>query len=230
MHERNSFVTLTYAPEHLPPDWSLEPKEVQRWLKRLRERVGPFRYYGCGEYGDMNGRPHYHFLLFGVDFSDDRLPLSDGKTGRLYTSKTLDASWKYGLTAIGEFTFESAAYVARYCLKKVSAPSMPSYSRIDSETGEYYEVEREFVRMSLRPGIGAKWFDLYKDDCFPSDEVVHKGRKFRVPRYYEGRIDPVFLEGVKLARLEKAVAETRERLEVSGRVAERRLTLYRRDL
>jgi hypothetical protein len=41
--------------------------------------------------------------------------------------------------------------------------------------------------MSRRPGIGKKWYDEYKEDLFPSDEVPVPGHGVfkKVPRYYE---------------------------------------------
>lgn len=231
MHEANCFITLTFDNEHLPRDGGLDVRHWQLFAKRLRKRVGPFRFFQCGEYGEQNLRPHYHACLFGVDFLSDRLVLRDsGSGGRLWTSDVLNATWGQGFCSLGALTYESAAYVARYVMKKVAGPSMPSYARVDATTGEYFEVKREFVTMSRRPGVGATWFDKYMSDVFPSDEVVHNGRRFRPPRFYDGRLDSVFLEGVKLKRLEKAVEESRERLAVREEVAERRLTHYRRDL
>ena len=39
--------------------------------------------------------------------------------------------------------------------------------------------------MSLKPAIGKRWFDTYKTDCYPSDFITQKGRKLRVPKYYD---------------------------------------------
>ena len=82
----SSFITLTYDDEHLPINGSLDKNESKKFIKRLREHlsrnnwfqreiyafglklsVPDFKYYICGEYGDLDGRPHYHAIIFGVD-------------------------------------------------------------------------------------------------------------------------------------------------------------------
>ena len=70
MHEKCSFLTLTYDPENEPPGRTLDPDDVQLWMKRFRERLrseyGIFvRQYLIGEYGDETQRPHYHSAPFG---------------------------------------------------------------------------------------------------------------------------------------------------------------------
>ena len=91
------------------------------FLKRLR-RAYPdavIRYFGCGEYGEELGRPHYHLCIFGFDFPDKVFhKMSCGF--KLYRSETLNKLWSHGHCLIGALTFESAGYVARYCTKKVT--------------------------------------------------------------------------------------------------------------
>lgn len=229
MHERSCFLTLTYDKDNLPIDGSLRLDHWQNFAKKVRRDWRPFRFFMCGEYGDENLRPHYHALMFGLDFSEERILLRRSKSGDLFTSKPLADAWGKGMVAFGNLTFESAAYVARYCMKKLPSKNMPSYGRV-SEHGEYYEVKREFATMSRNPGIGATWLDKFLSDVYPSDELVHEGRKFRPSRYFDQRIDPAFLEGVKEARLAKSVEVTRERMEVIEECAERRLTFFRREL
>src|SRR4051794_29862641 len=40
LHEENCFITLTYAPEHLPPGGTLVVKDFQDFMKRLRFEFG----------------------------------------------------------------------------------------------------------------------------------------------------------------------------------------------
>ena len=140
----------------------------------------PVRYYLCGEYGDRTARPHYHCCLFGEDFVADRQPFRRTAVGWLYTSQLLADVWGLGHCLIGDLTFESAAYVARYCLKKISGPPAAAH---------YAGREPEFALMSRRPGIGAAWFHQYLSDVFPSDECVVRGRSCKPPRYYLKRLE-----------------------------------------
>lgn len=118
MHDTNCFLTLTYEDKHLPPDYSLDLTAYQQFLKRLRSHIGsPIKFFGCGEYGDLEQRPHYHFLIFGWRPSD--LKLHTEKNGvKTYTSEKLSGLWPYGFNTVGELTYQTAAYCARYVLKK----------------------------------------------------------------------------------------------------------------
>ena len=199
LNELNCFITLTY--EKLPEDGSLDKTEFQRFMKRLRKRVGPVRFYHCGEYGEKNGRPHYHALLFGYDFPD-RVFLSEKNGIKSYTSEILSQLWPLGFSAVGDVTFESAAYVARYILKKINGElSDEHYSNKDTGVIK----QSEYTTMSRRPGIGKLWFDKFKTDVFPSDEVIVRGKQCSPPRYYGDlldKLDPMMYEMVKSIRKE----------------------------
>jgi len=207
LHTSNSFITLTYSPEHLPFDNGLHYDHFQKFLKRLRKHIEPnsVRYYMAGEYGGQFGRPHFHAILFGVDF-DDKVLHSRSPTGfKLYTSPTLERLWPFGFSSIGGVTFESAAYVARYILKKqTGAAAESSYKSVDTDTGEMFVRNPEFNRMSLKPGIGAGWLTKFQSDVYPHDEVVINGTKSKPPRYYDklySRVNPVSLDEIKSKRV-----------------------------
>lgn len=212
MHENifateSSFLTLTYAPEHLPQHASLVPEDAQKFIKRLRRRLGSrvVRYFLCGEYGETLARPHYHVLLFGCAFTDDRRPYKQTPFGQTYTSAFLDDVWGLGQCVIGNVSFESAGYVARYSLKKITGQmARGHYQTIDPATGEIIIRAPEFVRMSLKPAIGRPFFDLYKNDLYPHDYVVHENKKMRVPRYYDSKLPPEVLADLKLKRKKRA--------------------------
>jgi len=210
MHDASSFITLTYANEHLPDPPSLDYSHYQKFMKRLRKEVGPIRYYACGEYGDNNFRPHFHACLFGIDFSKDRKFFDTSPSGHpLYRSPTLERIWPWGFSSIADLSFESAAYVARYCLKKITGDeSEHHYRHVNHDTGEVTQLTPEFARMSLKPGIGGRWFDLYSSDVYNGhDYVVVNGKQCRPPRYFDRlleRSDPVRYEEVKTDRVKSA--------------------------
>lgn len=185
LHERNSFVTLTYDEEHLPPDGGLRYRDFQLFMKRVRKRFPGTRFYMCGEYGDLHKRPHYHAALFGLAF-DDQVAIGRSAAGSvIYRSDLLSSLWLDGHSSVGELTRESAAYIARYVIKKLSGPpAQTAYSRVDADTGEVFQVMPEFTRMSLRPGIAARWVERYHADVYPTDRINTNGRLRKPPRYY----------------------------------------------
>lgn len=146
MHEKNSFVTLTYDEQNMPLNEegtpTLVPAHMQNFLKRLRNRVpNKIRFYGVGEYGTAGMRginPHFHLCLFGVGQEQ---------------YQAIDDSWKcrqtgdsIGFTFTGDLTPQSAAYVAGYVQKK---------NQYNKDMYEELNIHPEYARMSNRPGIGA---------------------------------------------------------------------------
>jgi hypothetical protein len=188
LHEKNCFITLTYDDEHLPNGGSLHYPDFQKFIKRLRKKFpkSDIRYYMAGEYGTTFGRPHFHACIFGFDFDDKKLWKRTASNSLLYRSKDLEALWSFGYTSVGDVTFESAAYVARYIMKKVTGDEANThYSYCDLSTGELLKLTPEFNRMSLKPGIGANWLEKYHADVYPHDYVEIRGQICTPPKYYD---------------------------------------------
>lgn len=191
MHEENCFITLTYNNQNLPSDMGLVKRHFQLFMKRLRKKFGNgIRFFHSGEYGDKFGRPHYHAILFGLDFKD-RVFLKNSPSGfSLYTSESLSNLWGKGYVSVADVSFNSAAYIARYVVKKINGKdSDEHYSSVDVSTGEVVVRSKEYATMSLKPAIGRSWFDEYKTSLYPRDSVVVKTLKgfkeFSIPRYYD---------------------------------------------
>lgn len=188
LHEQNCFVTLTFSNEHLPVDYSVHPRHMQLFMKKLRKFIFPrkVRFYLGAEYGDENLRPHYHVILFGYDFNDkifyERTPRGDV----LYTSRNLSKLWPYGLCTIGAVTFESAGYTARYSTKKITGPKASDfYLRQHPLHGFICRVRPEFSLMSRRPGIGHGYAIKYQDEILRNDSVIVRGKELKPPRYFD---------------------------------------------
>jgi len=229
LHKASCFITLTYSDEHLPGDRGLCLDDWQRFMKRLRKNVGKVRFFHCGEYGEITARPHYHACIFGQDFSADRVLFKMTKDGhRLYTSEVLTETWGLGHAIIGDVTFESAAYVARYVMKKVTG---------DKAESHYGGRRPEYVTMSRNPGLGAGWFEKYGDETFRDDFVVINGKRCRVPKFYDDRFAELHPEEfcrVKARRVAAASQHsedtTRERLDDRETVQVERVKLLRRSV
>lgn len=168
-------------------------------MKRLRKKYGNgIRVFYCGEYGSIvnSHRPHFHAILFGHDFRDKKAWKKNKRGDIVYTSEELELLWQKGFCTLGNVTFQSAAYVARYIMKKVTGPqSEEHYQRIDPETGEIYYKKPEFCHMSK--GIGRKWIEKYERDAYSGDFIVIEGKKIPVPRFY----DKVLAEKEEITRL-----------------------------
>lgn len=238
MHESNAFVTLTYNDDNLPADSSLNYRHFQLFMKRLRRRYGKVRFYMCGEYGDLYGRPHFHSCLFGIDFSDRYFWRQSPAGFRLFRSPSLEEIWTFGNAEIGDVTFESAAYVARYVTKKVTGAAAAEHYRIvDPDTGEVYDRVPEFTHMSLKPGIGFAWYDKFSKEVFPHDRVVVRGKEVKPPRYYKRLLnsrDAVLDDCVDMDRylkgIELAEDNTERRLADKEVVCRARIKSLKRNL
>lgn len=221
MHKECCFLTLTYNDEHLPKNGTLVRSDPQLFLKRLRDGLSPkrFRFYGCGEYGERTGRPHYHLILFGCDFPDKQFYKSAKGGQRLYTSRFVAKYWPFGFNVLGDVDFDSCAYVARYVTKKISG---------DKAAAHYGDRLPEFSMMSRMPGVGSTWFAKFGSHAYEWDSVIFKGREVRPPRFYDTRyevIDSDRLALVKRERRRHALAHSEDNTSARRHVKEEVLRL-----
>lgn len=223
--ERACFITLTYNDKHLPGDNSLNKEHFKDFLKRFRKAINvKIRYFMCGEYGDISWRPHYHAIIFNYDFRKPQwyrkklhqprqqmqyLPTENP----YYISSFLSELWPFGNHIITNCNFETAAYVARYCVKKITGDKAEEhYNRLvidwNEYTGEIYNMQEvqlqpEYATMSRAKGIGREWYEIYKDDCYPSNYLIKDGNKIPIPKYYDKLLekeDEVLYNQVKIER------------------------------
>lgn len=237
--------------------------DFQRFIRRLRKALGrggaflslphdyahtpvrshgapphtPIRFYMGAEYGERYDRPHYHACMFNLQFSDLR-KFKEERGNTLYTSDTLTKLWGKGHCTVGELTFESAAYTARYIMKKQTGDNAKlHYKRIDRETGEIIQLTPEFNKMSLKPGIGAEWIQKYHRDVYPHGKVITRGFESNPPKYYDKllkRNSPDEHDAVKTDRETEAYAKrndnTEQRLKAKETVAKAKLNQKKRGL
>lgn len=259
MHADNAFITLTYNDQHLPPGGTLIKKHFWDFAKRLRRFIEPrkIRIFYCGEYGEQCkscersrrkcicpkfepglGRPHFHALLFGHDFADKQAWKSNGRGDRRFTSESLSRLWGMGFVTTGAVTFDSAAYVARYCTKKKHGDEAEAHYRsVVADTGEIIERLPEFAQASLRPAIAKGWFEKFHDDVYPDDFVVVKGQRMKPSKYFDKQLelaDSATAQSIKELRRAFAAAHqadnTPERLAVRKKCKEAQISQLEREL
>lgn len=235
--ENNCFLTLTYSDANLPSDGSLNKRHWQLFMKKLRKRFSgsTIRFYMCGEYGDSFSNPHFHACIFGFDFPDKEL-FSTKHGVNLSRSSILESLWPYGFSTIGDVNFESAAYVARYVLKKVGGKLSDShYQAVLGSTGEIVHLMPEFTLMSRRPGIASGWWHKYHSDT-DKDFLTMRGVKMRPPKFYDRLLHqhyPEVLNEHKLTRKSKAllsVDNSPDRLAVRHELAQLRSSKLKRGI
>lgn len=204
LYPDNAFITLTYDNKHLPKDKKLSKKHFRLFIKRLRVLYPGIRYFACGEYGPQTLRPHYHAIVFNW-FPKDAQAIGPGEYGGYrYLSKELDKIWANGSTELGDVSLASAGYVARYTLKKLG-----------SNTGE-------FITMSLRPGIGFRYFQEHIYDIYDTDKIYFnfgKNKAVTPFRYFDklfNEIDAKKLEELKQVRVSSANLSVASRLFSAG--------------
>lgn len=215
--QHNYFLTLTYDDQHVPVSFDRETGEerltlhmdhVSQFMKRLRAWMKDhydhegIRFFAASEYGDRTFRPHYHMLLFNCPLPDLRFYSVNFQKDVVYTSETLRDLWQHGQVIVGDLTINSAGYVARYCLNKLTGPAGEFYYR--------HGIEPEQSRMSRRPGIAQKYFDEESGKIYASDRIFlvdQEGHPFKVrpPRYFDKLAEKIMdLDKVKVQRLRNA--------------------------
>nr|QJB19156.1 MAG: replication initiator protein [Microvirus sp.] len=215
MHPEGCFLTLTYNRQNLPDDYSINKRDWQLFAKRLREHSPrPIRFFACGEYGSEHGafpyQPHYHALVFGYRPNDLKLH-SRKNNNPLYTSQKISKLWPHGFSTIGELNYKTAAYCARYTLKKIGGDrAADHYTRVHPVTGMIHQVKPEAIWPSRNPGIGFSWFQKYKSDVFPSDYLIWEGKKHPVPKFYIKLLEEEERERVKRTRRQNTVGRPNE--------------------
>lgn len=240
LHDSSCFLTCTYEDEHLPEGNTLVVRDHQLFMKRLRKKMGQgVRFYMCGEYGEKNLRPHYHYLLFNKDFSDKKFyKMSKDGESKMYTSALAEELWQKGLCVLGDVTLDSCAYVARYICDKITGEMAEAHYEAVTTDGVVVSRVPEFTCQSRNPGIASAWYEKFgKHSHLAGDFAVLDGKRVRMPRFYDSRFeltDPEELAKLKKRRLANARRfrknNTRDRLRVREVVTLKRLKMSQRSV
>lgn len=253
-HEVSYFCTFTYDNKHLPFASSVNPdtgeiintptlvkKDFQLFIKRLRRAYtkNHIKYYCAGEYGSTTARPHYHAIIFGLDIPDLEVYKHDSRGYNLYNSEWLNNIWKKGYVVIGNVTFDTCAYTARYIMKKQSGDNAKIYSDLN--------IEKEFALMSSKPAIGREFYENNVDYFKDFDRIYLSscdgGLSFRIPRYFMNLLENGYSEdwerikenrklisdNQKDLKMSKTSLSYLEQLEVEEDIKKNRIKALKRD-
>lgn len=172
MHEKNSFITLTYADEHLTSP-KLQYEDFQKFMRRLRKTQNdPIGLFVTGEYGSETLRPHWHAIVFNWRPNDLKEHYKNGRGDQVYTSESLTKLWGKGHAELGSVTIDSAGYVARYAAKAWD------------QSNELYREYKPISKKSQKYAIGKKWLEKFWEDIFNYGELRVDGKRVPIPRYY----------------------------------------------
>lgn len=238
LYANNCFLTLTYNEENLPikdvinketgeliTGHPLVKEHLQKFIKRLRrnyeyhKKHTGIRFYACGEYGGRSMRPHYHLALFNIDTTTwgDIKQIGNNKQGdALFTSERIEKIWGKGFITIGDLTPQSAAYIARYMLKKQKGDGKAWYY-------ESRGIVTEYTSMSVKPGISAIWYEQNKDKYWLQDKIIVPQRNkapatVKTPQYFDKLLekeDPEKLKNIKESRQRRGEQQRKIRAQQS---------------
>lgn len=190
------FLTLTYDDLHIRTHTtmnmetgekfegtSIQECDMQNFWKRCRKnlKLDHLKYLNVMEYGGQTGRPHAHAVVFGLplDIAQFKKIGNNSQGDALWTSKQLEDLWKLGQVTIGEVTFQSISYVARYTLKKTKAQYDDWWYMSQGKSKEW---------KSSSQGLGRWYYENHKDEIYKRDCVPildNNGNPQKPPKCYD---------------------------------------------
>lgn len=235
---------ITYTD--LDDEWAgmLVPEDLKQFNKNLRQIAARewgqnegIRFIACGEYGSLEKRPHYHLIIFGIDLPTESFyhPRIDWRKCTYWQNEIIERAWGgsnkawdgmdrinpkcRGICNITEANWDDIAYVARYVMKKING--------VESE--DYYAMQgqiKEFFRSSRKPGIGAPYYEKFKNEIYSIDKILIENKKgskwMQPPKYFDD-----LLEKEDPKRLEEIKAKRRERAYQANKIKDRTTSLTR---
>lgn len=177
-YEYSTFATFTYSDDFLPSD-GVSRDVMTHLTRRLYQRNNKsLRYYGVGEYGGTFSRPHYHFILFGVNLLDS--PLFTSVSPNFDNTFRCDCpSWRFGHVVLEDACGANMAYVAGYVKSKLN----PAKVKV-LEAGRNPTCNT----MSLKPPIGYCYMLENKDKLIADGCVKLGGHEYVLPTYFKQNI------------------------------------------
>lgn len=179
--DKACFFTLTYEDKFIPADGSINKHDLQCFFKRVRKDVKNIKYFGCGEYGDLTLRPHYHGIIFGVDYNEKEI---------------IDENWKKGFIQIGTVTADSCQYVVGYIRKK-----------LNGLMGHIAYGPREEPFQLVSKGLGKDYLKRNINQIELMKKCTVQGKNYGLPLYYKRQLSDELNEEIALKALDDERSE-----------------------
>lgn len=143
-------------PEILSTREMVSSEELERIRNGIKEE-GRFKYYGVSEYGDLNLRPHWHYILFNVRDINN-----------------IDLAWNKGIIEIDpDVNVNNIDYVLKYMVKE----------RKDSCPADN-QKEVSFMSKGIGERVADEEFVKYIRTERGNQVINSRGTKIPLPRYY----------------------------------------------
>lgn len=211
----NYFITLTYDDCNVPSNGSLNKRDYQLFLKRLRKRFPDtkIRYLISGEYGDRSMRPHFHLILFNLPlkdltdkFKEAEWELESGfdKNGDYIHKKRLKRLRTHSKPPQGQYPlyysktihecwdYNGMISVGRFSYDTAAYISQYCTKKVNPKNKDQYAklgIIPEFLAASTHPGIGAGYAEEKDDLLYAWDKIVIANKDgahlSSVPRYFD---------------------------------------------
>lgn len=175
-----SFNCLTYTDRSLPYSASgipsIRKKDFQNFMKRFRKNLSksnfnmPFKFLACGEYGDQDNRPHYHFILFGISDA-----LADSFIRKSWMTKNAPRV-PMGKCDVLPLTAGGISYVCDYVITSLNG-------ELAKQKYDDNGLERPFTCHSQ--GFGIDYLFEHESELVNNNFVDNfSGKPFLIPKYY----------------------------------------------
>ena len=158
-----------------------------------------------------------------------------------WIERTEDGVTSRGISNVSSASWNTIAYTARYITKKINGNESEMLYAANGQ-------DKEFFRVSNRPGIGYNYYEKHKEEIYANDQIMVKNKKgvsyCKPPHYFDKLYEqdnPMHYEMIKKARekagqdkinllIEQTSLFKREQLEVDERAKEAQSKQLRRSL
>ena len=126
--DMTTFITLTFAEEQ---NYKYSKKYLNNFFNKLRKDYPNLKYLWVLEYGEENGRLHYHVLTNILSHLNLKVEGRKSNEHKSLEKTFMDHYWKYGFVDIRDFKQEEniniALYVSTYMIKSLKDINLEGY-------------------------------------------------------------------------------------------------------